>query len=306
MYQSAFSPLVIDRNTVLVDIWIGDSLMFGEKATASELLETVPASFSTSKIWGKIDDKTNRYNATGTFSFIDLPRSYEAASSSTEVTYPAVGSALAHVSDNLFRVTSDAEEDYHHVFALGISSSAANDDTVTVATKAAHWSPLVTGAGTGTDFGALQLLKEQYITPGMQELQARGVNIKIGGLYVSINNDANSAYSQAVADSFPMHMIQIIQDLEAFLEVSGIPTVFLGPPYVDGTTAYTRLDGLVAQQQALTQVRPRTMFVNGRRYGTASDKIHFSAQSTVDLGREATRLRYGLNAPGFLDITKSF
>jgi hypothetical protein len=316
MYRNKLVPLFLENpNDVVLDIWIGSSEMMGIKAFTAELINPTAAAAVTpltvSSIWDRWIDGTYRLagntNPDG-FAWDLQPLKSGSIADTTTFAY---SSGLYHQTQKPIKAKSINLDTtpYHYAILLGASTSAVNDNTATVATKLAHWSPLVTGSGeltnASTDMGALEHLKTNYVSPAIKNLQAAGKNVHIGCLYVSISGDALSGYAPADSGAWCAHMAMIRRDIEAHLGFVGIPTVILGVAQVEETDADEQ--DLVRDQQQLyvSLNEATTRYFDTRAYPT-DDTVHFDAQSTFDLGWDVTAFRYAQTGLGLAPITKVF
>ena len=315
-YRNKLSPLYLDGpKDVIVDLWIGSSEVMGIKAFTAELIKPTaaeaPTPLTVSRIWDRWIDGTYRIAGNtdpDSFGWDAHPLASGSVSNTTTFSY---GSGLFYQQEKPVKSTAVNLDTtpYHHVVLLGISGSAVNDNTATVGTKLAHWSPLVTGAGEltdlSTDMGALEHYKTNYVGPAIKNLQAAGNRVFIGGLYVSISGDSLAVYAPSDAESWSAHMAMIRRDLEVFLGFVGLPTVILGVAQVDAAGADMQ-DQVRAQQQIYAEANAdTTRYFDTRKYPT-DDKTHFDAQATYDIGRDVTAFRYSQRALGLAEITKKF
>lgn len=318
-YRNKLSPLYLDGpKDVIVDLWIGSSEMMGIKAFTAELIKPTaaeaPTPLTVSSIWDRWIDGTYRLAGNidpDSFGWAAHPLDSGSISNTTTFSY---GSGLFYQQEKPVKSTAVNLDTtpYHHVVLLGASTSALNDNTTTVPTKLAHWSPLVTGAGEltdlSTDMGALEHYKTNYVSPAIKNLQAAGNRVFIGGFYVSVSGDALSGYALDEANSWAMNMAMVRRDLETHLGFVGIPTIILGVGQVTAhaTTGADMQDQVRAQQQLYAEANAdTTRYFDTRKYPT-DDKIHFDAQATYDIGRDVTAFRYSQRALGLAEITKKF
>jgi len=318
MYRNKLSPLHLDGpKDVIVDLWIGSSEVMGIKAFTAELISPLAANATTpltvSRIWDRWISPSRRYTGDVNPDSFDWDLTPLASGSVANTTTFAYGQGLYYQEETPVKATSmnlDATP-YHHAVLLGVTTSSTNDNVTTIPTKLVHWSPLVTGAGTltdgSTDFGALQHYIVNYLTPAIKNLQAAGHRVFIGGLYVSISGDALSIYSFAEADSWGVHFGMIRREIEATLGFIGIPTVVVGVARVDSSpTTGADMQDVVRdrQQEYVEDNRATTLYFDTTKYPT-DDKVHFDAQSTLDIGREVTAFRYSQRDLGLALITKA-
>jgi hypothetical protein len=316
-YRNKLSPLYLEGpKDVVVDLWIGSSELGGIRAFTADLINPLEADATTpltvSRIWDRWIDATYRLAGNtdpDSFGWDVTPLKSGSVANTTTFAY---SSGLYHQTEKPIKsaaVDLDSTP-YHHTVFLGISSSALNDNTAVVATKLAHWSPLVTGTetltDTGTDMGALQHYIVNYLTPAIKNLQAAGNRVFIGALYVSISGDSLYLYSSDEANSWSMNMAMARREIEKTLGFVGIPTVILGVTQANASaSAGADTQDLVrAQQQLYAEINAdTTRYFDTRKYPT-DDKIHFDAQATFDIGRDVTAFRYGSRL-GLAQITKA-
>lgn len=314
MYTNALSKLYLEgNNDVVMDLWIGSSEVAGVTAFTAEMVSPLEAAAATpltvSRIWDRWIDGTYRLagnTAPNSFSWDLTP--LKSGSVSNTTTFAYAQGLYYQTAKPLKAVFNLDTTTYHHSVLLGISTSAANDNTAVVATKLAHWSPLVTGTGEttdlSTDMGALEHYTTNYVNPAIKNLQTAGKNVHIGGLYVSMSGDALSGYSEAEAESWATNFGMIRRALEVNLGFIGIPTILLGVSQASEVVAEGQ-DIVRAQQQMYAENNDRTLFFDTRRYPT-DDKVHFDGQATIDIGADVTAFRYSKRNLGLARITKAF
>lgn len=197
MYRNKLSPLYLpDDQSVVVDLWIGSSEVYGIGATQATMLvptsAEAPTPLTVSRIWDRWISAEALVGAADpdVYSWDLTP--LDSSPSGTNTTF-AYAQGYYYQTRKPLKAHSGIDLDatpYHHTVLLGTSTAALNDDVTTVATKLAHWSPLVTGTGelTGasTDMGLCEHFITNYCVPAIKNLKAAGKNVYVGGLYVSI------------------------------------------------------------------------------------------------------------------------
>jgi hypothetical protein len=319
MYRNKLSPLVLPGpNDVVVDIWFGGSEIMGLGARTSELisptLAEAPTPLVNSSIWDRWIDDTYRLAGNDEPDSFDWDLIPVDSGSSADRTTFAYGQGLCYTNEKpLAAPLRNRETDaYHYTILVGVSNSAVNDNTATIAQPLAHWSPLVTGVGElvdgSTDMGALEHLKTNYIAPAMRNLQTSNRRIFLGGIYMSVSGDSLSGYAPADVNEWTMHMNMIRRDLETFLGFQGCPWVILGVTQASQnvTTGADMQDTLRDLQEAYCDANSATTIYFSTVGYPTDDKFHFDGQATLDIGRDATLVRYSRRDLGLAEITKVF
>jgi hypothetical protein len=313
MYRSPLiRPYLAESNDVVVDLWIGSSEIRGQLSTNASMLSPLtadaPTPLTVSRIWDRWMDATYRQAGWPTPEDYSWDLTPVADGVTAASVTPAYAQGLYYQQRKPVKAVFNLSTTvYHHTVLFGVASSAVNDNTATVATKLAHWSPLVTGVGElvdlSADFGALEFYKSAYLVPALANLQAAGKRVNIGALYVSISGDATTTYSAEDAEGWASHMGMIRRDLETALGFVGIPTVILGVCAAD-TTVADEQDAVRAAQRAYVAANPgTTIFFDTRPYPTI-DTVHFDGQAILDIGADCTAARYS-SGMGLARITKA-
>jgi hypothetical protein len=313
MYRSPLiRPYLAESNDVIVDLWIGSSEIAGLLSTNASMLSPLtadaPTPLTVSRIWDRWMDAT--FRAAGN----DTPGGYSwdltpvASGITAACVTPAYSQGLYYQQRKPVKAIFNLETTvYHHTVLMGMPSSVANDNTTAEPVKRVHWSPLVTGVGelvdASIDFGLCEFYLSAYLVPAIQNLQAAGKRVNIGGLYISISGDCLDLYDLEDADGWGSHIAMLRRAFETALGFVGIPTVVLGVCAADNSLA-DGIAALRASQREYVAANPgTTIFFDTRPYPTI-DSVHFDGQAVLDIGADATAARYS-SGMGLARITKA-
>lgn len=313
MYRNKLSPLHLDQsNDVIVDFWIGSTEIRGQVSTTAGMISptaaAAPTPLTVSRIWDRWMDATYRQAGNTTPTGFSWDLTPLASGATADCITPAYSQGHHYqYSKPVSAVFNLDSTVYHHTVLFGVAQSAMNDNTTAVATKPAHWSPLVTGVGElvnlSADWGAWEFYLSAYVVPAIQNLQAAGKRVHIGGFYVSVSGDALDAYDPEDAESWATHMGMIRRSLESTLGFVGIPTVILGI----GEASVALNDSVEAvryAQRSYVNANPgTTLFFDTRHYPTV-DAVNFDGQAIMDIGGDVTAARYS-SRMGLARITKA-
>lgn len=316
MYRNKLSPLYLpDSQSVVVDLWVGSSEVLGSGSTQATMLNptsaAAPTPLTVSRIWDRWISAERLAGAADPDAY-DWDLTPLASGGSGTNTNFAYTQGYYYQTRKPLKVHSSIDldtEPYHHTILLAASQSALNDNTATIASKLAHWSPLVTGVGelvaASTDMGLCEHYLTNYVNPAIKNLQTAGKNVYVGGLYVSISGDSLSGYATDDSNSWCANMAMLRRAIEVHLGFVGIPTMILGVAQVDNTSTGADAQDLVrVQQQLYVELNAgTTLYFDTRPYPTL-DQLHFDGQAVIDIAADATAARYASNM-GLAHITKA-
>lgn len=311
--RAAFTTSPNDKSASIV---LGDSIICGtNQSPTSDIIDPdsiYPNTLTTiAKYWDKLgtalDGSAARLTLVdtkaggGAAGWADVIKGGGSISGNLQYVAPYYGIALYMAGNGGAAFTPNvnhASATKHHIVNLGISGSAANDDTTAVPNALAHWDPSVVN-------GAFTLLTEHYIQPAFSNLQTSSGVIYLDAVYIHIGGDAlSSIYSYATAHKYAAHILRLIQGLEQFLEFPGIPVVLINMLPAPSTYAYAST--LRAGLARIAATRARTYLLHTSGYPQGADELHISSMGAIQLGYEAAQLVRTSLPNQWANITKAF